>query len=473
MKILITGETEPDHIDVTGNQPATVIEVDTAINVGSVASVNGQTGVVVLDAVSVGADPAGAADSKLSKTANLSDLGSVNTARMNLGLGAAAVLNVGTTAGTVAAGDDSRIAGAAQKASNLSDLANAATARTNLGLGGAAALNVGTGVGTVAAGNDSRFTDARTPTAHAASHGSGGSDAVTVAQSQVTGLAAALAALLPLSGGTLTGPLSGTTFTGSGTSQVNNLRMGANGGFGSGNGGLLAFQNATTVPTTNPSQGAIMYADSGVMKVRQADGTIVTVANGVSQATADSTYTSIAAYGNVWTPSDHGLTAWSFDPAACTTTGTTLSSGYIYLIEIILRQAATVAKLNVLLGAAGASLTANQCLAGLYDTGGVRRGVTADQSSVWTSAGSKSMSLTSSYAAAAGKYYVALLCNGTTSPTFACGSTLGASFTPGNANLAAGSYRFCRSASGQTSLPTSITLSGYTPDANNVWVGTS
>jgi hypothetical protein len=43
-------------------------------------------------------------------------------------------LAVGTTAGTVAAGDDSRIAGAAQKANNLSDLAAVATARTNLGL---------------------------------------------------------------------------------------------------------------------------------------------------------------------------------------------------------------------------------------------------------------------------------------------------------------------------------------------------
>lgn len=45
-------------------------------------------------------------------------------------------------------------------------------------LGAAATLNVGTVAGTVAAGDDSRLSNARTPTAHASSHASGGADAV-------------------------------------------------------------------------------------------------------------------------------------------------------------------------------------------------------------------------------------------------------------------------------------------------------
>jgi hypothetical protein len=48
---------------------------------------------------------------------------------------------------------------------------------------------------------DARLSDARPPTAHAASHGTGGADAITVAQGQVSGLGAALAAKADLVGG--------------------------------------------------------------------------------------------------------------------------------------------------------------------------------------------------------------------------------------------------------------------------------
>jgi peptidoglycan/xylan/chitin deacetylase (PgdA/CDA1 family) len=55
--------------------------------------------------------------------------------------------------------------------------------------------------------DDPTTTNARTPTPHAATHADGGTDELALTQDQITGLPAALAALLAKAGGTLTGDL--------------------------------------------------------------------------------------------------------------------------------------------------------------------------------------------------------------------------------------------------------------------------
>lgn len=104
----------------------------------------------------------------LSPSGNGSQLTSLNASALAGGTVAFGLLPVGTASGTVAAGNDSRIIGAAQASKNLSDLASVSTARANLGLGGAAVLNVGTTTGTVAAGDDGRIVNALSTTGNGA-----------------------------------------------------------------------------------------------------------------------------------------------------------------------------------------------------------------------------------------------------------------------------------------------------------------
>lgn len=91
----------------------------------------------------------------------------------------------GTAGATGATGADSTVPGntgatGPAGTTDYDDLINKPT------LGTSAPLDVGTGSGTVAAGDDSRLSDARTPTAHAASHQDGGADELALDASQVT-----------------------------------------------------------------------------------------------------------------------------------------------------------------------------------------------------------------------------------------------------------------------------------------------
>lgn len=76
------------------------------------------------------------ANARLAKERNLSDLPNPALARQNLQLGDSSTKNTGTTANTVAAGDDARITGAMQKSQNGADIQDVAKFLQNLGLEG-------------------------------------------------------------------------------------------------------------------------------------------------------------------------------------------------------------------------------------------------------------------------------------------------------------------------------------------------
>ncbi|MDO0926790.1 hypothetical protein QQY24_15695 [Streptomyces sp. TG1A-8] len=62
---------------------------------------------------------------------------------------------------------------------------------------------------------------------------------------------------------------------------VNGLQIGGTSAdFGGGAGAMLGIDDATTVPTTNPTAGVVVYSQGGVLKVRQADGTVVSFGSG-------------------------------------------------------------------------------------------------------------------------------------------------------------------------------------------------
>ncbi len=85
------------------------------------------------------------ANARLAKDRNLADLPNPALARQNMQLGDSSTKNTGTTANTVAAGDDARITGAMQKSQNGADIPDVAKFLQNLGLKEAAKRDVGNG----------------------------------------------------------------------------------------------------------------------------------------------------------------------------------------------------------------------------------------------------------------------------------------------------------------------------------------
>ncbi len=172
-----------------------------------------------------------------------------------------------------------------------------------------------------------------------------------------------------------------------------------------------------------------------------------------------------------FTPADHGLVAWTHDPATLRSASNATTSGLVYLAKVKVVNRSTLVS-NVILGieAAGVTLTAGQNFVGLYNSSGTLLAVSADQSGNWTSAGLKTIPLTSPQTLAVGNYYVAFLSNGTTPPQIAMGA---GGATSVNAGLTTGTARFLTGPAAQTTLPASITLGAQTPTSGARWFALS
>jgi hypothetical protein len=121
-----------------------------------------------------------------------------------------------------------------------------------------------------------------------------------------------------------------------------------------------------------------------------------------------------------WHASDYGYVAMAFDPAAFSTTSTPLSAnGTLWFTRVILRRRALVTNIVLDILTAGATLTANQNGAALYNAAGTLLSNTAmTQSTNWTTTGPKVIPLLTAQDCAPGFYDIAFFANGTTRPAF-------------------------------------------------------
>ncbi|MGW8630613.1 hypothetical protein [Streptomyces sp. NPDC055793] len=281
---------------------------------------------------------------------------------------------------------------------------------------------------------------------------------------------------LPEAGGTLTGPLNITPSAGSGLTVYGgsdastyfrvteaghpysnslrptfyNLGVGDTTTDFAGGKFVLAMKDRNVAPSVTPSNGLVMFADGGRLKVLQSDGTTVTVgdqavlsvngqtgavsvdlddlgglpyaekaaANGV--ASLDSAkrvpvaQLPDAATPGGFIPEDLGLKAWAGDPANCRSGFRDGGTGRGRMAAVVVRQPTTVSKIVWhFLGYAGGLKTGSW--AGIYNTAGALVRGTGDLSTAayepkeqhGTGGGCSSSNLTSSVTLAPGVYYVA------------------------------------------------------------------
>lgn len=153
-----------------------------------------------------------------------------------------------------------------------------------------------------------------------------------------------------------------------------------------------------------------------------------------------------------YAPNDHGFISWSYDPSFAGTVLIVQTAGRLNVVRLKLAQPALVTSIRMLMSTAGATLTAGQNFAMLFDESGNRVGVTADLSAQWAGAtGELDMPLTAPVQVNGPFCHVGWYANGSTLPTFRLANF--STVANGNAGLATASSRYGQGQTGLTSTP--------------------
>lgn len=289
--------------------------------------------------------------------------------------------------------------------------------------------NAGDGPTVALKSDDPTTTDSRTPTAHAASHASAGSDALTPE---------AIGAYAATAGSAL-------------DDRVTVVETGK----------LAKASNLADLTNPATARDSLGLGDAAVLDVGNTAGTVAAGNDaritGALPASGGSISGSLAVAGNALGqsfPAAHGITAWAYDPALAVNS-TELSNGVLYLVRLNIAASASVTKVYWWVGNSGSGAVAGQNLIGLYSSTGTLLASTNVDSSIG-SAGLKTTTISSQSLTAGSFCWVGLLFNASVPPTLTRGSGWTGVDAAANLGLSASAYRFARNGSGRTALPSPL-----------------
>jgi hypothetical protein len=165
-----------------------------------------------------------------------------------------------------------------------------------------------------------------------------------------------------------------------------------------------------------------------------------------------------------------GFLAWTYDPHVCTVGTAPAANGTVHVVRLWTPQPISVTNVHLYVMTAGATLTAGQNFAALYDGTKALLGTSSDASAVWNTTGLKTHALVGGPdTVPAGDFFVAYFATATTRPAFA---RVAASSPLSNGRLSAPNSRWATADTGRTtSMP--ATLGTFTGYGTSVWAAVS